>query len=257
MTGAGKLTALEAYALADGELSGDAAAEARLALANDEDLRAALAWRDALGAKLHSAYDRELLAPVPVRTRQLFTARSVQALPSGARRLAAAAAIALVAAGAGYSVSALNVLGPSEMDRVVQMALGAHQIYAGESRHPVEVRGSENGHLAKWLGARLGVPFTTPDISDTGFLLVGGRLLAEGPRPAGFLMYEDANGSRVTLYMEKWPTGEETELKQIASAGLNAYYWVDNNFACAVTGKLDPARLKVVSEQLYAALERT
>ncbi len=257
MTGAGKLTALEAYALADGELSGDAAAEARLAVAGDDELRAAVAWRDALSAKLHAAYVRELSSPLPAQTRRLLSAQSARTLPSGARRIVSAAAIALVAAGAGYAVSALHMLGSSEMDRVVQMALGAHLVYAGESRHPVEVLGSASGHLAKWLSARLGVPFTTPDISDTGFSLVGGRLLAEGPRPAGFLMYEDANGSRVTLYMEKWPTGEETELKQIASAGLNAYYWVDNNFACAVIGKLDPARLKVVSEQLYAALERT
>ena len=51
MTGADKITALEANALADGELSGDAAAEARLSLAGNEDLRSAVAWRDALGVQ--------------------------------------------------------------------------------------------------------------------------------------------------------------------------------------------------------------
>lgn len=256
MTGAGKLTALEAYALADGELSGDAAAEARLAVAGDEELRAAVAWRDALSAKLHAAYDVELTQPMPARTRRLFTSGQTWTTSAKARRIAAVAAIAIASAGMGFGAGAWVSTDRSEMDRVVRMALGAHQVFTGEIRHPVEVHGAESTHLGKWLGARLGVPFTAPDIDDTGFTLVGGRLLAEGPRPAALLMYEDATGQRVTLYMEKWPTSEESELKQLSSNGLNTVYWVDKNFACAVSGNLDAAKLKVVSEQLYASLER-
>ncbi len=257
MTGADKITALEANALADGELSGDAAAEARLSLAGNEDLRSAVAWRDALGVQLHAAYDPVLSAPVPVRTRRLLAiARPAWTMPAGARRMAAAVAIAVLAGGVGYGVGALEPGGSGEMDRVVRMALGAHQVYSGEIRHPVEVPGSDGAHLAKWLGARIGVPFTAPDINDTGFALVGGRLLAEGPRPAALLMYEDTAGRRVTLYMEKWPTSQETALQHRVSLGLNTYFWTDKNFACAVSSNLDPARLKVVSEQLYASLER-
>jgi len=256
MTGADRITALEANALADGELSGDTAVEVRLALVNDEELRATAAWRHALNAKLHAAYDGAMTEPVPARTRRLLAARPAWTIPAGARRIAAAAAIAVTAAGVGFTTGSLHLGASDEMDRVVRMALGAHQVYAGEIRHPVEVPGSESAHMAKWLGARIGVPFTSPDIADAGFTLVGGRLLAEGPRPAALLMYEDATGRRVTLYMEKWPTGEETKLQQTASGGLNTFYWTDKNFACAVSGNFDPAKLKVVSEQLYAALER-
>jgi anti-sigma factor RsiW len=256
MTGADRMTALEANALADGELSGDAAAEARLAVASHEDLRTAAAWRDTLSAQLHAAYDGELERPLPARTRKLLAAKPGWALPSGARRLAAAAAIAIAAGGLGFGLGSLSLVKDDNIDRVVRMALGAHQVYAGEIRHPVEVPGSDSSHLAKWLGARIGVPFSAPDITDTGFALVGGRLLAEGQRPAALLMYEDAVGRRVTLYMEKWPNSDETELQHLASGGLNTFYWTDKNFACAVSGNLDPAKLKVVSEQLYAALER-
>ncbi len=256
MTGAGHLTALEANALSDGELSGDAAAEARVAVASDDELRGAAAWRDTLNAQLHAAYDAELSRPLPARTRRLLAASAGWSLPSGTRRIAAALAIAATAAVLGYGAGALDWRSLNQMDRVVSMGLGAHQVYAGEIRHPVEVAGSESAHLAKWLGARLGVPFTAPDITDTGFALVGGRLLAEGQRPAALLMYEDSTGRRVSLYMEKWPNSDETEIRQTANGAFNTFYWVDKNFACAVSSNLDPARLKVVSEQLYASLER-
>ncbi len=256
MTGAGHITPLEANALADGELSGDAEAEARLAVAGDPELRTAVAWRDALNAQLHAVYDEELANPLPLRTRRLLAANRGWTLPTGARRLAAAVAIAVAAAGVGFGVGSLDLGRFNELDRVVRMALGAHHVFSGEIRHPVEVPGSDSAHLAKWLGARIGVPFTAPDITDSGFALLGGRLLAEGPRPAALLMYEDTTGRRITLYMEKWPTNDESGLQHLASGGLNTFYWTDKHFACAVSGNLDPAKLKIVSEELYAALER-
>jgi anti-sigma factor RsiW len=257
MTGADKLTALEANALADGELSGDAAAEARLAIAGDKDLRAAVAWRDALNAQLHGTYDRELSVPLPARTRRLLAGQPAWAVPPQARRIAAAVAFAVVAGGLGFLIGSRGAGKPDEAERVVTMAQGAHHVFAGEIRHPVEVNGSESAHLGRWLGARLGVQFTAPVIADSGFTLVGGRLLAEGTRPAGLLMYEDAAGLRVTLYVEKRPIRDETGLQQFSNNGLTTFYWADGEVACAVSGKLDAAKLRVVSEQLYAALEKT
>ena len=97
--------------------------------------------------------------------------------------------------------------------------------------------------------------FTAPQINDAGFALVGGRLLAEGARPAALLMYEDATGRRVTLYIEKWGSDGEDSMRSVAGNGLNTFYWFDSHFACAVSSNIDSDKLKVVAGRLYAALE--
>jgi anti-sigma factor RsiW len=253
----GPVTAEDANALADGELTGQREAEVRRAVDSDPPLRNVVVWRSVLQSHLHATFDDQLARPFLLRTQRLFSARPAWTSPASLRRIAAVIAIAATAAALGFA-GGHWYSGPSgEMDRLVRMALGAHQIFTGEIRHPVEVHGSDSAHLGKWLGARLGEPFDAPDISDTGFTLVGGRLLADGPRPAALLMYEDAGGLRVTLYMEHSPANAETPLTHVSSNGLDTFYWVDRNFACAVSGNLAEAKLKVLSEQLYAALDRT
>ena len=231
MTAVGPITALEANALADGELSGEVEAEVRQALGADDQLRTVAAWRDQLDRRLHNAYDGTLTETLPLRTRRLFTAHPAWSIRAFTQWAAAAIAIAAVAACIGYVVGLKMPMDNGGVDQVARHGLGAHRIFASEIQHPVEVPGSDSDHLAKWLGKRLGLEFTAPDISQEGFVLVGGRLLAEGPQPAGLLMYEDSIGQRVTLYMEKWPAEGETALRFMAANELSTYYWTDNRFA--------------------------
>ena len=251
------LSDIEINALADGELSGEAAAEARLAVAaGDEAQRAALAWPQELSGQLHLAYDGALAEALPSRTARLFRPALSLPLPKGIRRFAAAAAIAAAAAGAGYLAGMQSVGGDAQGPGFVQAALGAHKVYASEVRHPVEVAGTDSEHLGKWLSKRLGADFEVPQIKDAGFTLVGGRLLAEAARPAALLMYEDGNGRRVTLYIEKGQGAAESAMRHAASGALDAYYWTNGALACALTGELDDAGLKLVAKTVYAALDR-
>ena len=262
MTNPLPISDLEINAFADGELSGEAKDAVRRALEGDEAARAVAAWRDQLGDRLHAAYDPLLAEPLAQPTARLLQPGASPhriwpaiALPRGSRRFAAAAAIAAVAAGVGYVAGLQHLAGDDAIGFVAQRALGAHQVFASEIRHPVEVAGSDSVHLAKWLGKRLGLEFSAPDISDAGFALVGGRLLAEGARPAAQLMYEDATGRRITLYMEKWTLDGETSLQLASDGGLSSYYWVNHPFACAVSGNIDSDKLKLVATRLYAQLE--
>ena len=256
MTNPHKISELEANALADGELTGEAADETRRAIETDDQLRGLVAWRDTLNDRLHRIYDGVLTDALPARTARLLRPAVSFALPSGSRRFAAAVAIAVVAAGCGYLAGVGGIGTADAPAQFAQLALGAHQVYASEVRHPVEVAGAESDHLSKWLGKRLGLDFVVPDIKDTGFTLVGGRLLAEGQRPAALLMYEDAAGRRVTLYIEKWQPAGETALRYASSAELNSYYWIDSPFACAVSGDLAGDQLKAVAQRIYTALAK-
>ena len=75
-------------------------------------------------------------------------------------------------------------------------ALAAHRTFAVEVRHPVEVDAAQEAHLVQWLSKRLGRPLVVPDLSATGYRLMGGRLLPAGSGAAAQLMYENGAGDR-------------------------------------------------------------
>jgi len=248
---------LEINALVDGELTGEAADDARRAIEDDEGLEAVAIWGDTLNRRLHSAFDGVLARPMPTGTSGLLQQRSGYRFPSGARRLAAAAAIAAIAAGIGYFAGTADLAMSTVPAHFAQLALGAHQVYASEVRHPVEVAGADQLHLGQWLSKRLDVDFAVPDIKDTGFVLLGGRLLAEGERPAALLMYEDATGHRITLYIEKSSPAGGTALRYTSNGPLAAYYWIDSPLACAISGDLASDQLKAVAQRVYTELEKS
>ena len=124
---------------------------------------------------------------------------------------AAAAGLVLFVVGAASGWYGRELLAPaaSRSESLVADAAAAHLIYAAEKRHAVEVPASEEEHLATWLGRRLAVPLRIPHLGDSGYELVGGRLLPAGSgQPAAQLMYQDDGGRRVTLYVRATPGGE-------------------------------------------------
>jgi anti-sigma factor RsiW len=256
MTRPNPLGDLEIGTFTDGELDDEAARAVQSMLAGDDEGWATVAWHQALRRRLHQAYDGILAEKAPDRTMRLLQPRTKVALPVGLRRFAALAAVLAIAASGGYLAGQQRLAGDGSEAGLARIALGAHQIYASDVIHPVEMTGDDTPGLAKWLGKRLGISFSVPVISETGFKLVGGRLLAEGDKPAGLLLFEDAAGRRISLFIEKWPEAGETSMRFTSSNGLNAYYWVDSPLACAVSGNISSDELKGVAERIYAALEK-
>ncbi len=78
-------------------------------------------------------------------------------------------------------------------------AAAAHLTFVVDARHPVEVTAAQEGHLVQWLSNRLGRPLRVPDLAGLGFHLIGGRLLPGSAGPAAQFMFDDDNGTRLTI----------------------------------------------------------
>ena len=172
--------------------------------------------------------------------------------------VAAAAGILLFVAGATSGWYGHTLLAPADprAQTLVADAASAHLVYAVEVRHPVEVPASEQAHLATWLGRRLDVPLQVPDLNESGFELVGGRLLpAEQGRPAAQLMYQDVGGRRVTLYVRATPGDQQTAFRFTREGDLSALYWEDGDVAWVLVGELPRAQLLELADRVYAALQ--
>jgi anti-sigma factor RsiW len=132
----------------------------------------------------------------------------------------------------------------------VQRAAFAHSVYVPEPRHAVEVKAQEE-HLARWLTRRIDVPVKLFDLRDQGFELVGGRLLPDGPGKSAQLMYQDAQGTRITVYLRKPEQPTEAAFRYEQQGDVGLFYWVESGAGYALVGALPKERLLALAQEIY------
>jgi anti-sigma factor RsiW len=228
--------------------------EAQLAAGGEHaPVRAELTALQTQNQALRQALDPLLDEPVP--------ARLLQPVAPPARPWARAAAVALwigVGAAAGSLLtrqaqqdSAVVAAQNEGMQHFVHQAELAWAVYTPDARRPVEVR--EGSDLTTWLSRRLQRPIIAPDALPGGLVLMGGRLLPGMPgKPAAQLMYQDAQGHRVTVYLRGMakPTAE-TAFRIVPGKQASTFYWVDRQWGYALTGDLPRAQLLDAARALY------
>jgi anti-sigma factor RsiW len=239
----------------DGEVEGADCARVQAWLQeNPEDAARVRLWaadRDALRARFSPTLDE----PVPERLVQTVWRRSSRIGFGPWRQTAAAVVLLAVGAltgalwrGGGPAREPLPVLGQSWPQR----AAVAHAVYAPEERHPVEVNVREGDeakqreqemHLSRWLTRRLSVPVRLFDLRSEGFELVGGRLLPDASGPSAQLMYQDAMGQRVTVYLRKADREAPAAFRFERQGDLSMFYWVEGLCGYALVGPQSRERL--------------
>lgn len=137
----------------------------------------------------------------------------------------------------------------------VERAVYAHAVYVPEVRHPVEVAAAESQHLFGWLSKRMGHTIRAPGLEALGFELLGGRLLpGEEGRPAAQFMYQNADGRRLTLYVNRCDARGETSFRFHHEDSLNAFYWLDGELGYALVGDVSREELSAAAHQVYRQL---
>ncbi len=136
---------------------------------------------------------------------------------------------------------------------LAQGATAAFRTFVVEVAHPVEVGVSQEAHLLQWLSKRLGRKLDAPDLTSFGYRLIGGRLLPGGSGAAAQLMYEDAAGKRLTLYVRA-ADGTETAFRFQKEGDAATFAWIDQGFGFAVTAAASREELLPIAEAIYKGL---
>jgi len=243
----------------DGELPGEERMAYDAWLEANPEMRARSVRYMADRAALRATFAGVMEEPVPARLRQAVLGEAPVKAPAWRSRwwLSAAAAVVLAVGGLGGYVAGIDGFGRDEGidDQLAEQAIAAHVIYAAEKRHAVEVPASDKDHLQTWLSNRIGLKLVAPDLAAQGFELIGGRLLPAGERgKAAMLLYQDAGGERISLFV----TAESSEASNGTYAaqadGPEAVYWLDKGYGCAVVGSLPAAQLSIVAKSAYQQL---
>ncbi len=218
---------------------------------SDGDHARVAAW-DRQDAALRVLYDPIADEPVPDRLRLIPDIGERTGHEPWLRRAAAAAAILLIGAGGGFLVG--RTLPADAPNALASEALRAHETFAVEVRHPVEVAASDEAHLVAWLSKRLGHDLRPPDFGDAGFRLIGGRVLPEAEGTAAMLMYEDAMGRRLSLYVTRRPGAAETAFRFMDRGAANGFWWIDGGLGCAIVGDVPRDALRALAVSAYDQL---
>jgi anti-sigma factor RsiW len=194
-------------AFLDGELPDAEAREIEKALESNPALQADLEQLMAADALARDAFAEMLAAPVPaklasaVRDAPVGQAANATTAPAGRRWLVAASvALALALGGVAGFVTGANqatqvVSAPGWLADIADY----HRVYAGQSRHLVEVAANEADHIETWLTATVGAEVRIPDLADQGLTFQGARLLVAAGKPVAQLMFTDAELRVVAL----------------------------------------------------------
>jgi anti-sigma factor RsiW len=146
---------------------------------------------------------------------------------------------------------------PALYNRLIADAVSAHTVYVAENRHAVEVVGEETEHLSTWLSDRLSTRLAMPDLTGQGYAFLGGRLLPAPALPGGRaaqLMYEAANGERLTLYVTPAAGIDGPEFEIVRLGAETALYWADETISCTIVGDHPPEALEALATTVFAQL---
>jgi anti-sigma factor RsiW len=219
--------------------------EAYLA-AHPEDAERVRGLRD-INAALHAGYDAVLDEPVPSR----LTAGRERPW----RRFGIAASLVLVGALAGWFGRDYALRPMAQGLPLARQAALAHAVFTPEVRHPVEVAADQEDHLVKWLSKKLGTELTCPKLSQLGYELVGGRLLSGPNGPVAHFMFQDARGTRLTLYVSTLRGDpRQTAFRFSQEDKVAVFYWIDGKYGYALSGEVGREALLNVANVVYKQL---
>jgi anti-sigma factor RsiW len=247
------------HAYADGQLNPSQRAAVEAWLTEHPEIAEQVRDWQAQNQALRGAFDPILEQPVPARLAALTSYR-----PSSLMSWrATAAGVALFALGgiAGWLAPGNSPFSePSGATSFVADAAAAYRLYTVEVRHPVEVDAAQEAHLVAWLSKRLGSKIAAPQLGQFGFHLVGGRLLpgqivAGQASPAAMLMYENADGKRVTCYVVTNGDTRETAFQFRQADGVSTFFWIDHGLAYAMSGEVDRDKLLALAREVYRQLD--
>lgn len=245
----------------DERLSADRFALVESYLAQHPDLKERVAEDRRHRDSLRARFDRISLEPIPMRLRIASIRAARRGLWLGRLRSASvAASIFLMGAGGGWFANNFHpetspTYSAPLTAAVADDAIMAHQTFVIEVAHPVEVDASNEAHLLQWLSRRLGRHLVAPDLSQFGYRLMGGRLLPVGGGAAAQLMYDDASGKRLTLYVQA-ADGATTAFRFKQGKDASAFAWIDQGFGFAVTAASERSALLPIAEAVYHSFEQ-
>jgi len=165
----------------------------------------------------------------------------------------AIAALLLVGIGGlgGWTVRSLLQGGSNGLSALAQEAAYSYGVYAPDRVRPVEIRASDSAELTQWVSSRLKRAVKVPDLSTSGYRLMGGRLVATSHGPAAMFMYDDDQGDRLVMLTRPMSSGsQDAPMMPHAAGDIAGFAWADRGMGYTLVGQLPGDTLKPIANEI-------
>lgn len=202
----------------------------------NEALRKAATWKA-----------REWVPPALDVARAMNTRSSRRWEP---RRMAASILVALlVGAGSGWVAHRPSPEGG--IASVATEASMAQRVFAADPLHPVEFGPDQQSQLVKWVSLRLGRPVAPPDLSKSGYRLLGGRVIATEHGAGCMFLYESSTGVRVTLFVRPMQDIDmNAKMQPVQTPDTAGFVWSRNGVGFGLVSNNPMATLHEIADQV-------
>ncbi|KQT45666.1 hypothetical protein ASG52_15940 [Methylobacterium sp. Leaf456] len=244
------ITEDDIQALIDDRLEAARRVEVEAYLVCHPDLGRRVERMRGLGDALRDAFAPVAAEPVPARLTlaHLVAARRRPRLPAWQ---AAAAAVLLALGGiGGWGLRGTLSAPMTGVDALAQEASANYAVYAPDRLRPVELAASNSDELARWFSARLDRRVGVPELSASGYRLMGGRLVATPHGPAGLLMYDDPRGTRLVMLMRPMAQPGDAPMREHRTGAATGYAWAQDGLGYSLVGASDPAILHPLANEI-------
>ena len=210
--------------------------------AADEAVRAALAWRAE--------------EPVPASL-GLSNVMQVRMTRRRAPWRVAASLVVGLAAGSAAGWYARGPETPTGLAALGNEAMAASRTFAADPTHPVEFGPAQSAQLVDWAAQHFGRQVAPPDLTGSGYELLGGRLVATEHGAACMFIYANAAGQRVSLFVRPMERRDlNAAMRPIGGPNLAGYAWARDGMGFSLTSTGPGPVLHDLSKQVQDALER-
>ena len=113
------------------------------------------------------------------------------------------------------------------IDALAQEAAAGYAVDAPDLERPIEIPAPDLAALDQWVSRRIGRPVRAPDLSGSGFPLLGGRLVATPNGPAGMFLYQAKDGARVAMLVRPMEIDKTASMLRRVEGATEGYAWAD------------------------------
>jgi anti-sigma factor RsiW len=228
------------HAYVDGALDGVRQAEvaAYLELHPDtaSEVRGYAQQREALQAALAPIAEEPI--PPELNLASLIEARRRPARAAPWRAAAAALLVFGLGGAGGWSLHpGTTHLPASGVAALAQEAAFNYSVYGPDKIHPVEFDAASSGTLVNWISTRLQTRIIVPNLTSAGYHFMGGRLVATAHGPAGMLMYDNTQGSRLVMFVRPMEVDKNLpKMVPYAQGSVAGFSWTRDGIGYSVMG---------------------
>jgi anti-sigma factor RsiW len=164
----------------------------------------------------------------------------------------AIAAMLLVSLGGlgGWVVRGIMPGSSGGLTALAQEAADSYQVYAPDRVRPVEMRASDSTQLVQWVSNRLHQPVKVPDLTTSGYRLMGGRLVATSHGPAAMFMYDDDHGERLVVLTRPMISEQDAPMAPHLQGDVAGFAWADGGMGYGLAGQVAAETLKPIANEV-------